>query len=166
MEPLELVLEKIEDLRKDLSANIEDAGAVRPDTVRRGAAKSQLQQIYASCEWYSGRYKAGEAIGHDDEVLEIHLNGWIKTLAENMRPGPLDQDAESMERKSMAVEDLEYMWMNLPNKEYRKKACIARGYGPSVFWVSQHPFAALGGALATVAGLGAAAYKLVDVIKN
>jgi len=114
MEPLEVVLRRIEDLKRDLSAEIEiqpgiidpvyedvpehqggtssdhDRGGVSyvtrqerkaiPDEEKIQAARIQLQQIYDSSEWYSTRYKAGEAIGKGSKELENNISEWVVLL--------------------------------------------------------------------------------------
>lgn len=126
MESLEIALEKIEELRRDLSAVIvvkaeeghyeSSSGAcihkhygggdsygywfsceceadrwivdkpriLKPDTEKREARKSQLQQIYDLSERYSARYVAGRNLGKSNAKLDSQIDSWIVGLNERI----------------------------------------------------------------------------------
>src|SRR3989338_7872807 len=105
MESLEVVLRKVESLRSGLIAEIcvgghqeegkwvggsrdgsnpgyweDEPGWVNdyaPDTQKREATRTELQQIYDSSEWYSARYVAGTALSIPKHQLETQINQWI-----------------------------------------------------------------------------------------
>jgi len=116
MEALETVLRKIEDLKKDLYAEIviqkeeghrepywsrptgsyhRDGDPGEPDTERwvvdkpkianpdkqkREAARTELQKIYDSSEWYSARYAAGKGLGLNTNQLSSQVERWVVAL--------------------------------------------------------------------------------------
>lgn len=119
MEVLEQILRKIDELRRDLSAEIliqEEEGHEEPisdhnagwdadsrwiysdetqwvvdkpeirepDKQKREAARTKLQQIYDSSEWYSARYKAGKALDTPTEKLNEQPDLWLKELEKEL----------------------------------------------------------------------------------
>ena len=55
-----------------------------PDIKKREDARAQLQRVYDSSEWYSGRYEAGKGLDIDEKVLEDKSMGWIEELRNRM----------------------------------------------------------------------------------
>jgi hypothetical protein len=70
MSGLEATLMKIENLKRDLSAEI----GIQEE--ERESTKIQLQQIYENSEWYSARYSAGISLGVDSATLSNQLEIW------------------------------------------------------------------------------------------
>jgi len=107
---LEDVLAKVENLRKDLSAEsvaqkeelgfregyhefnsegmdtygIQVLRIIKPDTQKREVAKQQLQETYDSSDWYSARYNAGRALGIRDNEPKGRLNSWVSDLIKKL----------------------------------------------------------------------------------
>jgi hypothetical protein len=129
MEPLEAVLRKVEDLRRDLTAEkvvgkkqvkrmqeryetdeemglrqncaLSETATYRgrdtvhtlvdamedvkqPHIEKRESAKTQLQHIYDSSEWYSARYVAGNCLSVSSTELEGKLKEWIIRLMSDL----------------------------------------------------------------------------------
>jgi hypothetical protein len=55
-----------------------------PDTQKREAAKTQLQQIYDSSKWYSARYMAAVALGVSKEEINTSLNKLVDEIYKNL----------------------------------------------------------------------------------
>lgn len=53
-----------------------------PDIKKREKAEQQLQHLYDSSEWYSGRYEAGRALGKSSAELDSQINTWLELLKE------------------------------------------------------------------------------------
>jgi hypothetical protein len=129
MEPLEVILGRIDSLKKDLSANIEHGHwehtpaqeahfeeakrhldwyegediwveaveakdifireGSKPDTQKREAVRTQLEQIYDSSEWYSARYVVGEALGKTssevNKMIKDNLGYLFETVLKTVR---------------------------------------------------------------------------------
>ena len=119
MESLEVVLRKVGDLKRDLSAEViiqEEKGHYEhsegvwvggsrggsnpgyyetepsesfvvdqyeikaPDTQKIESARTQLQQIYDSSDWYSARYVAGKTLNIDIPILAVQVNKYLDEL--------------------------------------------------------------------------------------
>jgi len=71
MGTLEDSLQKVEELRRDLSAEAE------PSMEEREAARAALRQIYDSSEWCTARYAAGKSLGIG---VDGQLEQWLEEL--------------------------------------------------------------------------------------
>jgi len=121
MEPLEVVLRRTEDLKRNLTAEvviqeekshtelvekaslagniwdewtenetiIDQPRIVKPDTPKREIARTQLQQIYDSSEWYSARYTAGSLIGED---VARNVKNWCVDFEKRLGATKIEED--------------------------------------------------------------------------
>jgi len=125
-----------------------------PDIKKREAARVQLQRIYDSSEWYSGRYEAGMALSIDEKELGKKAAEWIIRLKDylkmDMSNQYFDDEDYFFHARSNSVRDLKYLFRNLPTKGLRSLAGDVLGYSETRIFVNEHKAGAI------LAGLGAA----------
>ncbi|MEI7719041.1 MAG: hypothetical protein WCI72_04180 [archaeon] len=118
----------------------------KPNTEKRELAKTQLQQIYDGGEWYSSRYRAGEALKIPKEEFDKKIVEWIGYLkkdlhAEREIDAPLERHCSynevglpttgsipDIEVRSRAQEDLNYLYKKTSDRAIGTLAGKALGY--------------------------------------
>jgi len=158
MQPLEDVLSRVYELRRDLSAMIEpeirprgryysreydspDASEVasdpKPDIKKRQEAMAELRKIYQQSEWYSARYEAGRTTGvSDDGDLSSQIDSYLSQLAEEVKAVTTGGRVDKVLRKK-ARTDLKYLYSNLLGKKERARAGNLLDYSRIRIWATE-----------------------------
>ncbi|VVB78094.1 Uncharacterised protein [uncultured archaeon] len=72
----------------------------KPDTEKQETARKRLQETYNSCDWYSARYLAGNALGINSEILNKETDNWILDLKKRVQLSTTETvEVKSTERR-------------------------------------------------------------------
>ena len=147
------------------------------DEAKREAAKSGLEQLYCSSDWYTARHAAGMALGMPQDRLKDDLKRWKVVLKKDLRlpKTELKDVGKTMYTTSDyagKVWDSEVVvpdFKKVKNYENIQKISKARedmkglGYSSMSLFALRHPVAAIISAAAAVSGAG---YVLVQYLSK